>query len=92
MAETPLPSREEMQDWMSGVEQWELVGVSGRTIAAVLSRRLVDREAIDWETVGRIMWDTMFHDIDHWDGLPEKDKQVWLHELPIGFDAALGDG
>ena len=46
---------------------------------------------IDWETVGRIMWDTMFHDIDHWDGLPEKHKQLWLHELPIGFAAAIGD-
>ena len=27
MVDRVLRSREEMQDWMNGVEQWELVGV-----------------------------------------------------------------
>ena len=88
MADTPpLPSREEMQDWMNSVEQWELVGVSGRTIAAVLSGRLVDREAIDRARIEEILRELCK---DWYDMVIREGKTFDFGAAMRALDAALG--
>ncbi len=58
-------------------------------LAAYVSRRLVDREAIDYEPIARKMYERSTGQFPpDWD---EADQPFWFNEARLAVDAALGE-